>query len=408
MANSGIWRIQIVKHKVCFVGTEMTPSEGSTFVGGGVNTVVALSKGLSNLGWEVHIVTSPSRFLRESVHDFPWAKIHVIHTNGAYNSLSNDLDLLLKAVRTIENLSKEESFDIVHGHSGYFGSAIIAALVRRRLGIPAFFSLYCARASLIPTKLPIDNYGVRILSLGLDKIIAVTKNVERSLVKYGVDCRKIEVLPSCFDEEVFNMHAHNLHVNKERPAEDSRIRRVLFVGNVEKTKGLDILLVAAKAVLRTNPEVKFMITLHEPIERLQRVRILASRSLGSSVEVFGVVGNMAKLIDSADVVVVPFRSTEGITDIPIIILEAMALGKPVVASNLDGIKEAIRDGENGFLVNSNNPDEFAKAIINLLNNQDLREEIGNQANLSVARYSNSAISKQLVELYEKTIGDGSQ
>ena len=184
-----------------------------------------------------------------------------------------------------------------------------------------------------------------------------------------------------------------------------RLRKVLFVGNVDKTKGLDIFLAAAKSILRTNPEVKFVITLHEPNERLQSARVLASRSLGSSVEILGVVNNMAKLMASADVVVAPFRSTEGISDIPLIVLEAMALGKPVVASNLEGIKEAISDGENGILVDLNHPDELANAISNLLNDSNLREEISNQASSCVKRFSYSEVSRRLSDLYIKIIED---
>jgi glycosyltransferase involved in cell wall biosynthesis len=272
----------------------------------------------------------------------------------------------------------------------------------RRLGIPALFSLYCP-ASLLPSKLPMDSYCIKVLSLGLDKIIAVTTNVKVSLTKCGVATGKIEVLPSCFDEKAFSTSAYDLAIHKKASAENSKVRKVLFVGNLDKTKGLDIFLAAAKSVLRTNPEVKFVITLHEPYESLQSVRVLASRSLGSSVEVFGVVNNMAKLMVNADVVVAPFRSTEGISDIPLIVLEAMALGKPVVASNIEGIKEVISDGENGVLVDLNHPDELANAIINLLNDPNLREEISNQAILCAKRFSYSEISRRLSDLYLKII-----
>jgi len=391
-----------MNRKICYVGTEITPSEGSTFVGGHVNTVVGLCKGLSDLGWELHIVTTPSRFLRDANLDFPWAKIHVVKVNGKYNSLSYDVDFLIKAIRTIENLNSKDSFDLIHAHSGYFSLAIIPALIRRKLGIPALFSLYCP-ASLFPSGLPMDNYGIKVLSLGLDKVIAVTKNVKNSLTKCGVNDEKIEVLPSCFDEKVFNTRTYNLKIPKKVPVENPKTKEVLFVGNIDKTKGLDIFVAAAKSILRTNPEVKFVITLHESHESLQSATVLAYRSLGSSVEIFGVVNNMAKLMANADVVVAPFRSTEGISDIPLIVLEAMALGKPVVASNLEGINEVISDGENGILVDLNHPEELANAITNLLNDPNLREEISNQAVSSVKRFSYSEISRRLSDLYIKVI-----
>ena len=58
----------------------------------------------SGLWWKIHIVTTPSRFLKETTLDFPWAKIYMVKANGEYNSLSYNVDFLIKAVRTIETL----------------------------------------------------------------------------------------------------------------------------------------------------------------------------------------------------------------------------------------------------------------------------------------------------------------
>jgi glycosyltransferase involved in cell wall biosynthesis len=383
-----------MNHRVCFVGTEITPSEGSAFVGGHVNTVVGLCKGLSNLGWEVHVVTTPSRFFKNEEFSFPWAKFHLVHTSSRHNSIGYDLEYLIKAVRTIRFLHEKEGIELVHAHSGYFGPAIIPALVRRSLGIPSLFSLYCP-ASLLPRKLPVDRYCVKALSHSLDRVIAVTANVKESLTKYGVSSEKIEVLNSCFDEKAFS----GLRSSKSKhPSKSLKNPMVLFVGNADKTKGLDIFLGSAKYILSTNPKVKFVVTLHESAERLQSVRGAACRMLGSSVEVLGVVHNMAELMSSADVVVAPFRSTDGISDIPIIVLEAMALGKPVVVSNLKGVTEAIQHGKNGIIIELS-VKELTRAVERLLNDPVLSEELGAQAILGVKRFSYSEVSKRLSDLY---------
>ena len=388
-----------MNHKICFVGTEITPSDGSAFVGGHVNTVVGLCKGLADLGWEVHIVTTPSRFLNNSEFSFPWAKFHLTSTSRGYNSAGYDFNYLIQALKIIKNLRESEQIELVHGHSGYFGPSIIPVLAKKLLGLPSLFSLYCP-ASLLPRKLPLNSCGVKALSFGLDKVIAVTANVQESLVKCGVNSERIEVLNSCFDEKAFRNNAcHIEHTN--RPKAQNK-RMVLFVGNAHKTKGLDIFLSAAKLVLRTHPNTKFVITLHEPNKRIQCVRYFASKELGSSVEVLGVIPNMAELMSTADLVVAPFRSTEGISDIPIIVLEAMALGKPVVASNLQGIREAVRHGENGIIIDLG-VDELSRAITNLLDNNLLCEKIGSQAVLDAKNFSYSEISKRLSQLYLKVM-----
>jgi glycosyltransferase involved in cell wall biosynthesis len=394
-----------MNRKICFVGAEITPSEGSTFVGGHVNTVVSLCKGLSNLAWEIHIVTTASRFLKEAEFDFPWAKIHVIRTDGKYKSLSYEFAFLIKAFRTIENLNSKEPFDLVHAHSGYFGPAVIPALIKRKLRVPALFSLYCP-ASLLPRRLPMENYGIKILSFSLDKIIAVTENVKSSLIKCGVNSEKIEIIPSCFDEEAFKPSEENLKMVGETKNADFEVRKVLYAGNIDERKGLDVFLSAAKYVLRTRPEARFIVTLHEPDEILQRAKAIATSVLGSAVRIFGIVNNMAELMADADVVVAPFRSTEGISDIPLVVLEAMALGKPVVVSSLLGAKEVINDGENGILVDLNHPDKLARAITKLLNDPGMREKISSKAILSVKRFSHSEISQRLSDLYKRVLENG--
>lgn len=386
-----------MNRNVCFVGAEITPSEGRTFVGGSVNTVVGLCKGLSDLGWQVHLVTTPSRFLGNPNIDVSWAKIHIVNANGRHNSILYDFDFLGKAVREIERLNSKYCFDLVHGHSGYFGLSIIPILLRRKIGVPAFFSLYCP-ASMFPTALPTDHYAIKAMSFGLDKIVAVTHNVKRSLFDFGVDCGKIEVLPSCYDESCFNLDNVASAQNAHEPSTS-----ILFVGNMHRTKGLDIFLSAAKSIVKTEPNVNFIVTLHEPDEVLAKVQTLVSRELGSSVRVLGVVEDMARLVASADVLVAPFRSTEGISDIPIIVLEAMAMGKPVVVSDLEGVKEAVVDGETGIIMSVNDSEQLVCALKKLLDDRSLMEKMGRKALSKVTQFSYFEISRRLISLYSRVV-----
>jgi glycosyltransferase involved in cell wall biosynthesis len=390
-----------MNRKICFVGTEITPSEGSTFVGGHVNTVVMLCKGLSELGWKIHIVTTPSRFLRKVKFEFPWAEFHLIKPKGSYSSAVYGIDFFAKAVRTIESLNRREKFELVHAHSGYFSVAIIPFIVKKRLSIPTVFSLYCP-AKLLPNALPLDKYCVKFLSADLNKIVAVSNNVKKSLLKFGVNETKIEVIPPCFDNEIFNpMILGNDSLNKS----DLPSKTVLFVGNVDKAKGLDVFLKAGKLVLQQCPEAKFVITLHEKHNVINKVRSFASKMLGSVVDVKGVVGNMAELMGSVDVLAVPFRSTDGISDIPLVVLEAMAIGKPVVASNVGGIKEVMKNGINGLLVKPDDVGALAKAIINLLHDSKLKTRISREAIESVKHFYYRDVSKRLSDLYAQVIDE---
>jgi glycosyltransferase involved in cell wall biosynthesis len=227
--------------------------------------------------------------------------------------------------------------------------------------------------------------------------------VNKSLIRSGVRADKIEVIPSCIDKLFFEYFTLDTNIQRKLKETNSKTPMVLFVGNLDKAKGLDVFLNAAKSLLHINPMIRFVITLHEPNDTLEKFSVIASRKLGSSVVVKGVVKDMAGLMSRADVVVVPFRSTEGISDIPLIVLEAMALGKSVVASKLEGIEEIIRNGDNGFLVEPSRPDELADTIVNLLNDSDLSEKIGERAALSVKQFSYKEVSQKMSDLYFKVL-----
>jgi len=109
---------------------------------------------------------------------------------------------------------------------------------------------------------------------------------------------------------------------------------------------------------------------------------------------------------SVDVLAVPFRSTEGISDIPLVVLEAMAIGKPVVASNVGGIIEVMKDGRNGLLVKPDNVDALAKAVISLLHDSELKTRISREAIESVKHFYYRNVSKRLSDLYAQVIDKG--
>jgi len=392
-----------LNRRICFIGTEITPSENSTFVGGHVNTIVGLCKGLTKLGWEIHIVTTPSRFFKHSELYVPWAKVHLLSVKGAYSSFKYNFNFLIKAIKVIENINRTDTLDLVHAHSGYFSLSIIPLIIKMRTGLPALFSLYCP-ASLLPKKILFDKYIINLLSTGLDKVIAVTSNVKNSLMMLGVKESKIKVVPLCIDKIFFSHSFYNDHRNEELNQTSDVFPIVLYMGNIDKAKGLDLFLDAAESLLLLDPRIKFIITLHESYEIIHSYNIDILRRFGSSVKILGVVNDVVGVMTKADVVVAPFRSTEGISDIPLIVLEAMALGKSVVASKLEGIEEVIRNGENGILVEPNNVDALVNALYTLLQDKKLRNKIGESASLSIVNFSNEEVSIKLNELYLDLLG----
>jgi len=117
-----------------------------------------------------------------------------------------------------------------------------------------------------------------------------------------------------------------------------------------------------------------------------------------SVELLGNVNEgLVELYQRASMLVTPSLNEE----FPLVNLEALSCETPVVASNVGGIGEVIKNGFNGLLVPPNDPEKLADAIRKLLRDKDLREKYGrNGRKMIKARFSWDSIAKELIRIYE--------
>jgi glycosyltransferase involved in cell wall biosynthesis len=184
-------------------------------------------------------------------------------------------------------------------------------------------------------------------------------------------------LPNAVDVERFTpAHHFDTSVPKRRPVS------ILFASNLAPCKGPDVFLRIAARVRSAGVDAVFKIAGedfatdgHYDAE----LRVMAQRlGLGDCVSFLGFQDDMVDIYQGADILVWPAReylkdhaSTQSI-GFPRVIIEALACGVPVVASNLTGVSEAIAHGETGILVPPGEEDSFAEAIINLVNDERQR------------------------------------
>ena len=90
----------------------------------------------------------------------------------------------------------------------------------------------------------------------------------------------------------------------------------------------------------------------------------------------GIIGDMPLAMAAADIMIAPYISIEGIADYPLSILEAMAMGRPVVASGVGGIPEIVNTGKTGFTVSPGNVKALAEAITRLLKDENQMDSWG--------------------------------
>ncbi|MFE3317442.1 glycosyltransferase family 4 protein [Nocardia sp. NPDC059195] len=179
-------------------------------------------------------------------------------------------------------------------------------------------------------------------------------------------------------------------------------RTVLFLGRYdEPRKGMDVLLGALPALIEHHPGVEILIVGRGDEERLRRE---AGEHAGH-LRFLGQVSDAEKAaaLRSADVYVAPNLGGESFG---IILIEAMAAGTPVVASELDAFRRVLRDGTAGLLTPIGDSDALATAIDTLLTDDETRERLVSTATQVVAGYDWPVVAEQILRVYETvTIGD---
>ena len=175
---------------------------------------------------------------------------------------------------------------------------------------------------------------------------------------------------------------------------------MLFVGNLESRKGLDILIKAMHKIVKNTQDTKLVLI---GIGSMKNGLKSLAEKLGiiEHIKFAGFVDESEKVsyYKSADIFVLPsLYEVFGIVN-----LEAMACGVPIVASNVGGIPDVVKDGENGLLVPPSNSEALADAIIYLLENEDVREKMGNNGREKIKDYSWGRIANETEKVYDEVL-----
>ncbi len=178
--------------------------------------------------------------------------------------------------------------------------------------------------------------------------------------------------------------------------------RLLFVGDVIERKGIGELLAAMKIVLDTAPSALLTICGNGRTERYRR--LCEDLEISGSVVFSGFVSGEAKLsaFASASLFVLPSH-VEGM---PMVIIEAMAAGLPVVATTVGGIPEMIEEGINGFLVAPRDPAALADRVLRLLSDRNLYDSMcAANARKALEVFDIDAVAVEICGIYEKLLNE---
>ncbi len=223
-------------------------------------------------------------------------------------------------------------------------------------------------------------------------------SLEKIQKHYGIEQSKVRIVPNGVDIEKF------------KPMDNKGVRQqfglgnepcVLFVGSLIPRKGLPFLVEAAKKVVKNKGDTKFLIVGDGPL-RNQLSDSLKTANLSRN---FKFIGNLKDdvlpaVYNCADVFVLPsIQEGQGI-----VLLEAQASGKPVVAFDIGGVNEALQDKKTGLLINPRNVDALADALLKLLTDKALREKMGSNGQRFVAEnYTWDICAKKMLKVYHEAL-----
>ncbi|MSQ41225.1 MAG: glycosyltransferase family 1 protein, partial [Dehalococcoidia bacterium] len=175
---------------------------------------------------------------------------------------------------------------------------------------------------------------------------------------------------------------------------------ILFVGRLEKRKGLKYLLGAFGRLKWDHPDVRLIVVGPGNLDRDSH-RILGERNLKDVVFVGGVSPEqLPRYYRTADICCFPATGKESFG---IVLLEAMASGKPVVASNIDGYNGLVTQGVDGWLVKRKDEVALAEALARLVKSPDLRQEMGRRGVVKAQGYRWEHVAGQVMDYYQEIL-----
>ena len=280
--------------------------------------------------------------------------------------------------------------DIVHALGPFFPLSTVAMLDRNKY--PTVMTLYGItteeltkyRTSMsyalyeryICSKIP----NIIVPGVSIKNLISNNTSSKIYVVPHGIEYDKIQEIQP--------------HLNEEPD--------IFYIGKLVKGKGVDTLINAISAVIKSIHGISVCIAGSGPEESIFKA-IVKELNLGGHVKFLGFISENEKYqyYKASKIVVIPSRWDVS----PITLYEAMASGKPVVASNIGGIPDLIDDGKTGFLFEPENVDDLAKKIIMLLNDEKLREELGRAAKEKAKQYDWNNIAERTVKIYKDVIAN---
>ena len=372
------------------------------------------------LGLQPVVVTSPkheefaARY--EKIDDVDYFRLHwptfspspQISQRLQGVSLLRQMSCVAVLTKEITRLVQEQRVDLIHAHSPSL-NGLAAARAAKQLGLPWVYELryYDEDAAVDRGKIRYNSLRYR-MSQRLEHsaleqagtIVTISSALREDLIKRGIRENKIVEVPNGVDTELFQPREPDRELIEKY---DLAGKTVLgYIGSFYFYEGLEYLLDAVILLIKEHAGLKLLLAGEGEAEEGLRARI--PEKFRDNLVFMGRVPHdqVQRYYSVMDILVYP-RVRSRLTELttPLKPLEAMAMGKVVIGSNVRGIRELVKDGETGFLVDAEDAQKIAECLAKILTDVTLLAAVGRRAREFVKRERDwGRITEKYLKIYQ--------
>jgi len=363
--------------------------------GGGERVFSQIIRGLNKEKFEVLVASNPGGIFEKRLTEVG-IKINPVDMTNRYN---------LKTISQLKKIIKKRDVQIVHSQGGRadFFARIAAKITRVPITVSSIAML-------------VEGYDVSLLKKGLyvlmdrwpekyvDKFIVLSEPLRKALIeKHKIPSEKIVKIYNGIEIEEYNPDLKELRNKMLEVREELGLKNdvptIGAIGRLVWQKGFEYLIRAAPEVLKECPAARFLIVGEGPLK--DKLKMISERlKIADRIFFTGFRSDVKEILTSIDVLAMP-SLLEGL---PMVLLEGMAMAKPIVATRIDGITEVLENGKTGLLVPAKNPQGLAAAITGILNDKAKANLFGQNARKAVKeKFSVKKMVEQTEGTYEKLL-----
>ena len=337
-----------------------------------------LAQELAKLGHTVHLISSSAGSLDTDggIREYQIKRFEEEHINAFLFPIG--------ILPTILKINSTNSIDVFHLHGPPY-LKLVGEFIHSLFQRPVVYTIHGSYKPSLRTKFLLRCFGREV------RIIAVSNDIKKIIQSENSDNR-VSVIPTGI---------HTKKFRRDNVKQDEG-KAILFIGALTEDKGVSYLLESMAEVFLKCPHTRLIIAGDGP----QRSALqAASQKIDkeSRIEFRGRIDhdNIPDLMAKADLLVLPSITTlDSIEGTPTVILEAMAAGLPIIASDVGGISEIIRAGENGMLVEERNVADLANKIIEVLSDPDASTRYRTNNIIASKKFDWSHITENIMNEYK--------